>query len=215
MRPDIEWSEVAEGFLDIHSRLNSNTRKTLEAASFLYSLIEICSEKGLISIEELDARQAMVAQRLEAQLKRDGVGVKLQDPEYEKYSFTGIAEIDCENRVQFCRAACCKLPFALSKQDVREGIVHWDLAHPYLIDHHPDGYCVHLDRAACACTVREHRPVPCRAYDCRKETRIWLDFDNCIINPEILHPDWPFCESTAAMDAPAVNQSQLSEACHD
>jgi hypothetical protein len=33
--------------------------------------------------------------------------------------------------------------------------------------------------------------VPCRAYDCRKEKKIWLDFENGIVNPEIYHPDWP------------------------
>jgi hypothetical protein len=41
--------------------------------------------------------------------------------------------------------------------------------------------------------VHEHRPVPCRAYDCRKDNKIWLDFEKKIINPDILRDDWPRC----------------------
>ena len=186
------WKDIARGFLDAHSRLNAGTAKVLEASSFVYSLIELLHEKGLISIEELDARQKEVAARLEEQLRSNGVSVILQEPEQDKYQFTGEVEIDCGNRVAQCHAACCKLPFALSRQDIREGVVHWDLGNPYVIAHGEDGYCDHMDRGCGACTVREQRPLPCRAYDCRKEKRIWLDFENRVINPGILHPEWPY-----------------------
>src|SRR5690242_7048011 len=91
----LQWSEVARGFLDAHSRLTASTAKILEASSFLYGLIELLSEKGLISIEEVDARQKAVAGRLEEQFHRHGSGVKLQDPEFDKYTFSGSVEIDC------------------------------------------------------------------------------------------------------------------------
>jgi Fe-S-cluster containining protein len=187
--------EVADGLLYTHARLRDNTQKNLEAASFLYGLIELLSEKGLISIEELDERKAEVAQRLTKKTSQQGIGVFLQEPEYDKYTFEGEAKIDCENRIHLCKAACCRLPFALSKQDIREGIIHWDLGQPYIIAQEKDGYCTHLERGCCRCTVREHRPVPCRAYDCRKDKTIWLDFENKIINPEILKDDWPRCAS--------------------
>ena len=187
--------EVAEGLLYTHARLSENTKTTLEAASFLYGLIELLNEKGLISIEELDERKREVAQRLAKKNSEKGVGVLLQEPEYDKYSFAGGVRIDCENRVQFCKAACCRLPFALSKQDIREGVVHWDLGQPYIIAQDKDGYCTHLDRGCSRCAVHEHRPVPCRAYDCRKDNKIWLDFENKIINPDILKDDWPRCAS--------------------
>ena len=58
--------EFAEGLLYTHSRLNANTSKTLESASFLYALVELLDEKGLISIEELDERKRAVGQRLTA-----------------------------------------------------------------------------------------------------------------------------------------------------
>ena len=88
----------------------------------------------------------MVAQRLTEQLRREGNGAMFQDPEYDKYNFEHAAEFDCAGRVQLCHATCCRLPFALSKQDIREGIVHWDLGQPYLIAHNGHGTCSHLDR---------------------------------------------------------------------
>jgi hypothetical protein len=190
--PDLR-QEMAEGLLYAHSRLNANTSKTLEAASFLYALIELLSEKGLISVDELDQRKRAVGQRLLEQFRQTGNGVMLQDPEYDKYTFQGGVKIDCENRIPLCKAACCRLPFALSKQDVREGIVRWNLGQPYLIDQGQDGYCVHLQRGSCQCGIYAQRPVPCRGYDCRNDKRIWLDFERKRPNPAIDRPDWPQC----------------------
>lgn len=185
--------EVAEGLLYAHSRLNANTSKTLEVASFLYALVELLDEKGLTAIEELDERKRVVGERLMEQFRQNGSGVVLQDPEYDKYTFQDGAEIDCASRVHLCHAACCRLPFALSKQDIREGIVHWDLGQPYLIAHNGNGTCCHLDCDALACTVWEHRPVPCRGFDCRQDERVWLDFESMVVNPDIGREDWPQC----------------------
>lgn len=189
--------EVAEGLFYTHFRLSQATNKTLEGSAFLYGLIELLSEKGLISVEELDERKKIVAERLIAQLKEKGLGVMLQDEVEDKYAFEGEAHIDCENRVEFCHAACCRLRFALSKQDVHEGVIKWDLGRPYLIAQGKDGYCTHLERGTCQCTVREHRPVPCRGYDCRNDKRIWADFENKIVNPNLHRADWPQCEAAA------------------
>lgn len=190
--------EVAEGLLYTHTRVNANTSKTLEAASFLYALIELLEERGLLSIEELDERKRVVGQRLANQLSQQGLGVMLQEPEYDKYSFADEVEIDCESRMPLCRAACCRLPFALSKQDIQEGVIRWELGQPYLISQSRDGYCSHLDRGTMHCTVREQRPVPCRAFDCRQNEHIWIDFERRIPNPDILRPDWPRSENGSA-----------------
>jgi hypothetical protein len=187
--------EVAKGLFYTHSRLSQNTNKTLEASSFLYGLIELLNERGLITIEELDARKKVVGERLTKHFKENGLGVMLQDPEEDKYSFRGEAKIDCENRVQFCHASCCRLRFALSKQDIYEGIIKWDLGRHYLIAQEKDGYCTHFERGSCRCTVRDSRPVPCRGYDCRNDKRIWLDFENKIANPNLQRQDWPDCEA--------------------
>lgn len=194
-RPDLR-QEMAEGLLYSHTRLNANTSKTLEAASFLYALIELLDERGLLSIDELDERKRVVGQRLARQLNEQGLGVVLQEPEYDKYAFTAEVEIDCERLLPLCRAACCRLPFALSKQDIREGIIRWDLGQPYVIAQDADGYCGHLDRGNGHCTVREQRPVPCRAFDCRQNRHIWIDFERRIPNPAIMRPDWPRCETS-------------------
>jgi Fe-S-cluster containining protein len=183
--------EVAEGLLYLHTRVADNGKRTAEAASFVYGLIELLSEKGLISIDEVDERKKIIGERLVRQARDKGIGVLLQDPEIDKYTTTETAEIDCDKRVHLCKAACCKLPFALSKQDIYEGVVHWDLGQPYMIAQKEDGYCTHFQADGCRCTVREQRPLPCRAYDCRQDKKIWLDFDNRVINPEILRADWP------------------------
>jgi hypothetical protein len=185
--------EVAEGLLYAHSRLNSNTSKTLEAASFLYALVELLEQKGLITIAELDEHKRIVGHRLAQDFRERGMGAMLQDPEYDKYTFQSVVEIDCQSHVHLCQAVCCRLPFALSRQDIREGILHWDLGQPYLIAHNEQGACCHLDPTSRACTAWANRPVPCRAFDCRQDKRIWLDFERMIINPDIRRDDWPQC----------------------
>jgi len=186
---------VAEGLAFAHTRLNADMGKTLEATSFLYALIELLSERGLVAIDELDERKNEVADRLSEQVAASGNGVMLQDPEYDKYAFDGEVEIDCAARVHLCHAACCKLTFALSRQDVQEGIVRWDLGRPYLVEQREDGYCTHLECDTLRCAIHPHRPVPCRAFDCRDDKRIWLDFEQRVPNPNITQPDWPRSEA--------------------
>ncbi|MFL6414193.1 MAG: YkgJ family cysteine cluster protein [Bryobacteraceae bacterium] len=191
---------VSEGLFYVHSRLSQNTNKILESSAFLYALIELLEERKLLSIGELDERKGIVAERLAEQLKQKGLGVILQDPEQDKYAFKAEARIACEDRVQFCHAACCRMRFALSKQDVFEGIIRWELGRPYLIEHNSSGYCTHFEAHSCRCTVRENRPVPCRGYDCRNDKRIWLDFEGYVVNPDIDRADWPECLETESAD---------------
>jgi Fe-S-cluster containining protein len=191
--PDELRKEIAQGLFYTHIRLSENTKDTLQISSFLYSLIELLSEKGIISIDELDQRKLKVAERLVKKSKDKGLGVLLQDPENDKYSFEDQVKIDCPGIIPVCKAACCRIPFALSRQDLHEGVVEWSLGEPYLINHNPKGYCSHLDTDGFACTIYEHRPLPCRAYDCRKDKRIWLDFDKRKLDPQVNRADWPGC----------------------
>ena len=185
--------QVAEGLLYAHSRLNANTGKTLETAAFAYALIELLAERGLLTIEELDERKRIVGERLAQSYRENGMGAIVQDPEYDKYTFANGAEIDCASRIGLCMAGCCRLPFALSHQDIREGIVRWELGQPYLIEQGAGGYCTHVDRGGCRCTIYAQRPVPCRGYDCRQDARIWVDFGAGVPNPAMARPDWPSC----------------------
>jgi len=59
----------------------------LETASFLYALIELLNDKGLISVEELNERQRVVGQRLAKEFREKNMDAMLQDSEYDKYSF--------------------------------------------------------------------------------------------------------------------------------
>jgi Fe-S-cluster containining protein len=112
------------------------------------------------------------------------MGAVFQEKEQDKYGFDDV-QIDCESRRHLCKAACCKLSFALSRQDIEEGFVKWDLGHPYMIAKVRDGYCVHIEKGTYRCKIWENRPVPCRGFDCRNDKRIWLDFENKIINPKL------------------------------
>ncbi|MEA3273829.1 MAG: YkgJ family cysteine cluster protein [Pseudomonadota bacterium] len=176
--------EVAGGLRYTHTRASANTGKLLEVASFAYAAIELLAEKGLLEIAELDKRKAAVAERLMKKYTEDGLGAAYQDPEYDKYSFEKVVDIDCESRLHVCKAACCRLRFALSRQDVKEGIVQREFSHPYFIAHGADGYCRHLDRDGRRCSIHGIRPVPCRGYDCRQDKRIWSDFDRKLLSPE-------------------------------
>ena len=178
--------EMVSGLLYTHSRANSNTNRLLETASFLYALVEILAEKELVNIVELDERKKIVGERLQKRFLGKGMGVAIQEPEQDKYTFQEKeVRIDCENRIHLCKAACCRLSFPLSMQDIDEGVIKWDLRSPYLIAQDADGYCQHMEKNTCRCTVYENRPIPCRAYDCRNDQRIWLDFENKVVNPDI------------------------------
>jgi len=181
-------NELSSGLLYTHTRVNANTRKTMESASFLYALIELLEEKGIISIKELDDRKIKVAERLVKKFVESGIGLMYQDPEYDKYNFEHEANIDCKSRLSICKAMCCRFPFALSRQDVEEGIVRWDFGKPYLVARDDDGYCIHLDRETYKCKVYENRPVPCRGFNCKdnEKWKVWLDYDKKIINPELI-----------------------------
>jgi hypothetical protein len=180
----------AEGFLYAHRRLNGNSAKLLEINSLMTALVEALVGEGIVDHDRLEQRKDQIRSRMGVDFLKEGMGVVLQDPEEDKYRFARSVDIDCENRVHLCRAACCRLPFALSRQDLNEGVVRWDFGQPYMIEQEKDRYCTHLDRCTKGCTVHEKRPVPCRAFDCRDNRGIWLDFAARVPNPIVERIDW-------------------------
>lgn len=186
----IEIGEVLEGFLYSYRQLDVNTLKVFEASAHLYSLIELLVAKGIVGIEELDERKKAVEKRLREAFQEADIGVKIEDSDIDKYCSEDESKVDCEKRRHICRAACCKLSFALSWQDIQEGI-RWSLGEPFLNAKATDGLCVHLDRETRKCGIYNHRPAICRSYDCRPDTRIWLDFEKMIINPDLFSTDIP------------------------
>ena len=113
------------------------------------------------------------------------MGVALTGEERGADGSSLSVEIDCESLLPLCHAACCRLRFALTATDVEKGQVKWNLGQPYMIRQGEDGYCHHFDRGAQHCGLYENRPFVCRAYDCRKDQRIWLDFENRVVSPEL------------------------------
>ncbi|ABA58343.1 Protein of unknown function UPF0153 [Nitrosococcus oceani ATCC 19707] len=188
--------DFLRGLVYTHNRANANTAEVHEAKATLQALVELLVEAGAIDGEALKAKCEQASEQLRREYVERGMAVAMQEFGISKYEFKGAAEIDCKSRVHLCKAACCRLPLALSKEDVQEGIVKWNLGQPYMNLRDTDGYCTHLDRCTGGCTVYEQRPIPCRGYDCRKDKRIWLDFEKGVINPRVDDSDWPECVET-------------------
>jgi Fe-S-cluster containining protein len=185
--------ELIQGLLFSHTRINLNTIETHKALAKTEALLEILVEAGLLDPEEFERKRAEAEDRLRTAFVEQGMSVAIQEHDSGKYEPRELPEIDCENRVHLCHAACCRLQFALSKEDVEEGIVRWDLGRPYFIAHRADGSCVHLRPEDRRCDVYAHRPVPCRVYDCSRDKRVWEDFEKRIPNPRVGDPSWPAC----------------------
>jgi Fe-S-cluster containining protein len=198
--------DVLRGLLYAHSRANANTSELCNASAAVEALSDLLVEAGALDGDELERRRQSTASRLKGEYLARGMAVAMQEFDVSKYEFESEVEIDCENRIPLCGAACCKLPLALSGEDMREGIVRWDLGQPYMIAHGDDGYCVHMDRCTHHCGIYQQRPIPCRGYDCRADRRIWLDFERRIVNPKIHDPDWP---ASAEEDGEDPGRSEL------
>ncbi|HEY0477350.1 MAG TPA: YkgJ family cysteine cluster protein [Kofleriaceae bacterium] len=135
---------------------------TIEAAT------EVALEPTLAAIRASDAR---IATR---------VSLDLGGPKYQ----TESPPVPCAELIPLCHARCCRLSFSLSTEDLDEGVIRWDYGQPYLIAQRAsDGYCVHNDPDSRGCTVHAHRPRVCRSYDCRKDPRVWIDYDQRIPAP--------------------------------
>jgi Putative zinc- or iron-chelating domain len=98
----------------------------------------------------------------------------------DKYAVPS-ADIDCAERIPLCGARCCSFEVSLSVQDVLERSVPFDVTQPYALPRE-NGRCVCMDDTG-ACTIYERRPGACRAYDCRRDARVWIDFEARIPAP--------------------------------
>ena len=143
------------------------------------ALTEVLLQNGIVRAEELEkslkqARERIATHPLPA-IRLANIG--------DKYSDGQTAEIDCASLVHLCNARCCTFKFYLTKQDLDEGVARWDYGNPYWIKQGADGFCVHSDRSTSRCTIHAQRPHVCRAYDCRKDKRVWIDYEQRIPAP--------------------------------
>jgi Putative zinc- or iron-chelating domain len=182
--------EIRLGLMYAHDRANANTTELEQAVATIEALVELLVEAGL-EPERIEEAKARATERVRRRFTERGMAVIRQDFDVPKREFEGGAEIDCEARVHLCKAACCRLLVGLSGEDIREGILRWDTGNPYALDRGEDGWCVHMERGSCRCTVYDARPIPCRGFDCREDKRIWLDFEGRVPNPALSDPNWP------------------------
>lgn len=177
--------EVLAGFRTAHHRTGVNLLRTLEATANVVALSEVLISKGIIGLDELDRARRAAEDRLSKAYGEAGLTVALTEGVEDKYAMgEASVEIDCAGRRPFCRSACCRLRFALTAQDVDEGVIRWTLGEPYLNRQKPDGWCVHIDSGG-SCAAYDHRPSVCRSYDCRHDRRIWADFEGRVISDEL------------------------------
>ena len=171
-------SDLEQSLRFAHMMMSMNRHVSTEGACYAQAVVGLLLEKGIITPEEFE-------ERAEAHRKEmaDNPDVKLSDGP-DKYACEEV-RIDCSARLHLCRAACCTFRFYVTPQDLDEGIVKWDHSHPYWIRQHQDGYCVHIDPDNLGCQIHEHRPFVCRLYDCRKDKRVWVDFEQKTPNPEL------------------------------
>jgi hypothetical protein len=187
----IGTEEIFQGFLYSLRQLDANTLKVYEASSHLYALIELLAAKGIIELEELEQPRKTLEQRLRSSFQEADIGVRIQESETDKYNQGGEVRVECEKRVDLCGAACCKVAFPLSLQDIEEGL-RWNLGKPFLNARGDDGYCAYLERQTLKCSIYERRPATCRSFDCRNDRGIWLDFGKMVVSQALLGQENPY-----------------------
>ena len=149
--------------------------------SRLDALVQLLVDNDLVDGTEL---AQLETQRREAESHRmkDHALVQIADST-DKYQVPSAEDLDCAERLHLCHARCCSYDVKLSPQDLDEGHLRWDYARPYTLPH-KDGYCVYSCRGeGGGCAEYAHRPAACRTYDCRKDERIWVDFEGRIATP--------------------------------
>lgn len=170
------FGEIERGLKFAHIMMMVNQARGNQVIADNIALAELLLEKGVIDSEEFEGARAKAREQVD-QLQQPRV--RLGDLG-DKYAEGQTIEIDCANRIHLCQARCCTLNFFLTAQDMEEGVARWDYGNPYWIKQGADGYCVHCDPSNRACTIHAQRPHVCRNFDCRKDKRIWEDFEKRI-----------------------------------
>ena len=150
--------------------------------ALLRSVVRALVEAGELDVDAFERNLKAPAPRPRPPGASERLALEFGKP-VDKHAVASPPDLDCAALFPICRARCCMLTFALGPQDLDEGRVAWSYGQPYRIAPGADHRCVHQDRATGGCTVYEHRPAVCRSYDCRKDPRIWEDFERRIPAP--------------------------------
>lgn len=176
--------DLAQSLLALHERLNNRYLGQNQLSAHLYALTELLISKGVVSLREFEERKQQTAEQQMAEMSTQWEGAEVLSDQTDKYTAEPV-QIDCGKRLHLCKAACCRLHFTLSAQDLEEGIVRFNVRRPFHIAQRDDGWCSHCDKQTKRCNVHENRPLVCRGYDCRQDGRIWEDFEGMVPNAEL------------------------------
>jgi len=85
----------------------------------------------------------------------------------------------CGELLEACRAKCCLYDVSLTKEEVLSGKYDWDITSPYVLTKR-NGYCCYLSMDTYSCSLEgETKPLVCRNYDCKKDSRMMALFKQC------------------------------------
>ena len=177
MDVDESYRALTAALRAAEERADKSERELAALRAELDKLVEVLIARGGLAEGHVALFERMGAQAAQKLPKKVRLRMYI-----DKYQMQG-SDVDCAALMPICGARCCSLSFELTTQDLDEGVVMWEATEPYLIRHERDGYCSHLDRTSGGCSVYHHRPATCRGYDCRGDSRIWLDFDKKIMAP--------------------------------
>lgn len=168
----VDRREIEAGIRYVHQMELEGRIEQSAIAADIAAIKALLIERGVLPEPELEARRAEIA------AERRQLGATKRFPQFgpddDKYAAES-PDIPCAELLHLCRAACCNLEFALSIQDLEEGVIRWQYDRPYIVKQDPGtGKCHHFERG---CRVYEQRPRPCREFDCRADVRIWKDYE--------------------------------------
>jgi hypothetical protein len=180
------------------------------AAQVVALIDEVGRVTGAPIAAAVDAAAGKILEQIEVAIERtDPMGRLHLGTELDKYAMTGDDGPPCAELLPICGARCCRLRFALTTQDLDERVIRWDYGRPYLIQHR-DGRCVHNDPPG-GCGAYAQRPAACRAYDCRGDHRIWIDYEQRIPAPiEALAGEPPAVDLRGLVDRAAGRRIALA-----
>jgi hypothetical protein len=174
--------QVEHGNLFVHAALTEQAQRANQIEAVVSGLADLLVRLELVARDDLVESVEATRQAISGAGKQLSVGVAIRG-DGESATIPADA-IDCEARIPYCKAVCCRLRFPLTVNEIESGPVKWDLGRPYFNRQAPNGYCHCFDDDAHGCTVYEERPAPCRQYSCAGDDRIWKDFDGMVINQE-------------------------------
>jgi Fe-S-cluster containining protein len=174
--------QVEHGTLFLHAALTEHASRTNQIEAVINGLADLLVRLDVVSTDDLVDSVETTRKVITQAGKQLSLGVAIRG---DGESVTIPAdEIDCEARIPYCKAVCCRLRFPLTVSEIESGPVKWDLGRPYFNRQAPNGYCHCFDDSSHGCTVYDERPTPCRVYSCAGDERIWKDFEGMVINQE-------------------------------